>query len=133
MKAEIDATTLPRVTLLIRQLAEFSADEVRRSGLVAVNDRTSRLLGSRIAARLCRELGGASIYVPKSDSIDRALRDQRITTEHDGTADGPNGIHALARRYNLSSIAVWGIIRRERDRRRAQVTHTNLDHEETDQ
>jgi Mor family transcriptional regulator len=115
IEAAMARSTIPPI---VKELASFAADELTRTGL-DLNERETRIAGARIAARLCRELGGQRFYWPKSDAIDRALRNQTIAAEHDGTIDGPNGIKALARRYRMTEAGLYQILGAERSRRRS--------------
>jgi len=97
------------------QLAAYAADELL-AARPQLGEADARRLGVRIAVRLCREVGGITYYWPKSESFDRAARDLAIYAEHDGTVDGPRGIHALARAHKLTEVLIWRIIKRERTR-----------------
>ena len=77
-------------------------------------DAQARLLACRIVTRITQEYGGTSLYVPKSDAIDRALRNLSIWAAHDGTVDGPRGIRSLAKSHKMSANAIWDILRQER-------------------
>jgi len=80
----------------------------------------ARRLACRQAARWAHEYGGGLFYVPKPDSLERALRDLAIWADHDGTVEGANGIRRLARRYKLSEKQIYLILatQRELNRRR---------------
>jgi Mor family transcriptional regulator len=109
----------------MREIASYAADELAVAR-PALEGAEARRLGARIAVRLCRELGGARYYWPKSDTMERAARDLAIYAEHDGTVDGPRGIRALARRYAMTQANIWNIIKRERAHWRAK-TQPQLD------
>jgi len=91
------AAALPddRLPAAVRELAELAADELRRAdaGLAPAD---CRRLGVRLAARLTDQYGGATYYWPKSDALQRAIRDLTLWAEHDGTVDGPAGIRATS-------------------------------------
>jgi Mor family transcriptional regulator len=95
-------------------LTDYTIDEIGRL-FPDIGKRKSRLLSVHIVRRLAREFGGTAFYIPKADSINRALRDLAIWAEHDGTVDGPNGINELARRHKMTAQSVWAILRRQRD------------------
>ena len=106
-----------------RQMAEWTdllADELEqgRSGLAPP---AARALAARLIARLAREFGGGSVYVPKGDALERGLRDLRIWAEFDGTVAGPGGIETLARRERLAIQTVYRIMKAQRDRHRRRV------------
>jgi Mor family transcriptional regulator len=102
------------------ELTDLLADELAHSqpGLA---DATVRAVAVRLVTRLARELGGASWYWPKPDAIARTLRDLAIWAEHDGTRGDGRGIRGLARRYQLSEVAVWAILRAQRAQHRQRV------------
>jgi Mor family transcriptional regulator len=98
-----------------RQLADLTdlvADEI--SAAQVTDPGATRRLACSIVTRICREYGGGSLYVPKTDAIERALRNLEIWAAHDGTTEGPRGIRALAKRYGMSANAIWDILRQER-------------------
>ena len=109
---------MPTWEIAMREIA----DSVRAELLKAPPDDPARL-AARITARLCRELGGARFYWPRGDAMDRAARDLEIRAAHDGTADGPRGVRALARQYGLSEVHVWRILAR----RNAKQTQRRAD------
>lgn len=108
------AETVPPWEELMRQIADFALDELQRGAAEA--DR--KLTACRIAVRLCNELGGTRFYWPRGDGMKRAARDMEIAAVFDGTANGPHGVHALARRYGVSDAHLWRILAKERERGR---------------
>jgi Mor family transcriptional regulator len=99
-----------------RQLADLTdlvTDEIKAAEILDDPGATRRL-ACAIVTRICREYGGGSLYVPKTDAIERALRNLEIWAAHDGTTEGPRGIRALAKRYGMSANAIWDILRQER-------------------
>lgn len=60
---------------------------------------------------LIKEWGGMSLYIPKSDYLDRIDRNQAIFEAYDGT---PESISRLSRKYKLTNIYVYRIIERMR-------------------
>jgi Mor family transcriptional regulator len=110
-----DLATIANTERWPRQLADLTdlvAQEIAR--FKATDAGATRLLACAIVTRIALEYGGSALYVPKSDAIARALRNLAIWAAHDGTVDGPCGIHALARTYNMSGNAIWDILRQER-------------------
>lgn len=106
-----------------RQMAEWTdllADELEqgRSGLAPT---AARALAARLVARMAREFGGGSVYIPKADALERGLRDLRIWADFDGTVAGPGGIETLARREGLSIHCVYRVLAAQRDRHRRRV------------
>lgn len=80
----------------------------------------ARCLAGRLVARIAREYGGTTLYLPKGLALDRTLRDLRIWAEYDGTVAGPHGIEAIARREGISTIYVYRILAAQRDLHRRQ-------------
>ena len=74
----------------------------------------ARQVAFALIERITSHYGGSTWYIPKSDAIDRARRNLALWAEYDGTVDGPRGIRALARRHHLTEVAVWGILREQR-------------------
>jgi Mor family transcriptional regulator len=106
-----------------RQMAELTdllVDELRRAG--AEHDTAAaRRLAGRLMARIAREFGGSSLYLPKADALERTLRDARLWAEFDGTVDGPGGVAVLARREGLTTIHVYRILAVQRGLHRRAV------------
>lgn len=114
-----DTDAEQRYPELFREMAELAADELHRARpeLPAAD---SRRLGARVAARLAWELGGVRFYWPKTDALERCIKELRIAAEYDGTTNGPHGTLALARRYRVSEDYLRRLLASERQRRRAR-------------
>lgn len=108
-----DITRLVEADLWPRQLEEMAG--VVYGALTAPAQRmqpqTARLLAAAIVAALATHYGGVTFYVPKTDSILRAIRNLNIRAEYDGSPNGKHGIYSLARRYRLTPQAIWEVIR----------------------
>lgn len=104
----------------LEEMADILADETARTCPELPAD-TVRRLAVRLTMRQCQEYGGTSWYWLKVDFLERIMRNMLIYSEHDGTANGKNGIKALARRYRVSSKTIWAVIRQERARRQAKA------------
>ena len=105
-----------------RQLAELTdylADELARVH-PDLGAAPARALAGRLMARIAREYGGGTLYIPKGDAVERALRDARLWADYDGTLAGPRGIEALARREGLTAVHVYRILAAQRDLRYRQ-------------
>lgn len=106
-----------------RQMAEITdilADELTRTDS-QMESVAARRMACRLMARIAREFGGGGLYIPKTDALERTLRDERLWAEYDGTVDGPHGIHALARREGLTAIHTYRIIAAQRALHRAST------------
>jgi Mor family transcriptional regulator len=62
-----------------------------------------------IVRRFAAAAGGISIYVPKVDHLLRHERDEAIAREFRGA-----NVQALARKYGVSEVWIYAIIRRQR-------------------
>ena len=69
-----------------------------------------------IAERVCRELGGQTLYIPRRLGSRLLKRDEEIFAKFlgDNTAE-------LARMYELTERRIYSIIRKERRRRRGKA------------
>lgn len=85
---------------------------------------SDRRVAARVVKRLADKFGGTTFYWPKSDSLQRILRDLKIWSEFDGTVDGHHGIHALSRQYHLSPMRIYQILKCERARHREELQPT---------
>ena len=95
-------------------LAEMTDRIIQTLGELGHTPEQARLTGQRIAADLAIHHGGSHFYMPKGDSLKRSLRDQRIWAEHDGTVHGPAGVKALARKHRMSDMAIYKILKTQR-------------------
>lgn len=68
------------------------------------------IVGLDAAKRIVEIFGGESVYVPKAESLIRWVRDRRIREEFAAGA----GYLDLAKKYNLTSRYVRGIVRAAR-------------------
>jgi Mor family transcriptional regulator len=106
-----------------RQMAEITdliADELGKCE-PPQEPAAARRLAGRLMARLAREFGGSSLYLPKADALERTLRDARLWAEYDGTVDGPHGVRELARREDMTMIHVYRILAVQRGLHRRAV------------
>jgi Mor family transcriptional regulator len=73
--------------------------------------------GALIAERVCRNLGGQMIYIPRGRRLDLIKRNEEIYAKFRGDNHGE-----LARRYGLCERSIHLIIKKERGRRQPQST-----------
>lgn len=59
--------------------------------------------------------GGESVYFPKIDAIHRTVRNREIIAEFNGY-----NFKTLARKHNLTEMAIRAIVREEIERRRSE-------------
>lgn len=105
-----------------RQMAELTdlmADELVQHHRLTAD--AARRLAGRLMARIAREWGGASLYIPKADALDRVLRDARIWSDFDGTVDGAHGVRALAKREGITVIHCYRVLAVQRGLHRRAV------------
>jgi Mor family transcriptional regulator len=67
-------------------------------------------MGNRCARRIADNLGGTSCYIPKAKTGERLLRNIEIRRLFDGTRNGPNGVSALAMRYDMSEVHIYRVL-----------------------
>jgi Mor family transcriptional regulator len=92
------------------ELTDIIADELTQ-GEPSFTDGTARRLAARLVARLAREFGGSSLYVPKADALERTLRDARMWADFDGTRDS---LAALARREGMTEVHAYRVLAAQR-------------------
>lgn len=61
---------------------------------------------------ICQTMGGSVVYIPRGDILRRALRNAEIFREW---RDNNSRVDELARKFDLSSQAVYDIIARQRE------------------
>jgi len=69
-----------------------------------------------IAERVCRELGGQTLYIPRRLGSRLIKRDEEIFAKFTG-----DNVAELARAYDLTESRIYSIIRKERRRRRGKA------------
>lgn len=87
--------------------------EIGTSSLVSelgASGEAARSVMRGIAHALCREYGGAAIYIPKDDDFLRDARDEAIWLAFDGT----NHLD-LASKHNLTVTMIYKIIEVQRE------------------
>ena len=80
------------------------------------DDETARLRAFRAVRALAQFAGGRSLYVPKGERLDRALRDREIWERHDGA-----NVTELAREYHLTEVQIYSILAEQRKLARARM------------
>ncbi|MBP6733522.1 MAG: hypothetical protein KA142_02315 [Chromatiaceae bacterium] len=74
----------------------------------------ARALACDVIDRIATDFGGGQVYLPRNDALKRTLRNLGIWHEYDGTPHGPHGISVLAKKHNLTEIAIYRIIEAQR-------------------
>lgn len=65
-------------------------------------------IGVQSLIQLSQYCGGSMMYIPKSDTLTKSIRDKKIKQEFDG-----GNYKLLARKYNLSENAVRSIVNQD--------------------
>lgn len=86
-------------------MKENWTEEVTIDMLPELYQQVVSVIGIRNFLALCREIGGTNLYVPKSESVIRPIRDKRIKAEFNGS-----NYKELAIKYNLCERWVRDII-----------------------
>ncbi|MDW7746564.1 Mor transcription activator family protein [Halomonas sp.] len=86
---------------------------LRRAG---DDETTARERAFRAVRALAQYAGGRSLYVPKGEALDRALRDRDIWERFDGA-----NVTALARQHDLTEVQIYAILAEQRKLARARV------------
>ncbi|HWO99751.1 MAG TPA: Mor transcription activator family protein [Methylococcus sp.] len=94
-----------RVAPFLVELADHAADVL--SSTVGLPREVAEHAGYEIMRRVAEACGGDQVYIPKVDAIERHERDEAIWRDFRG-----NNQAELARKYNISRIWVYAILRR---------------------
>ncbi|MDX1464102.1 MAG: Mor transcription activator family protein [Halomonas sp.] len=89
------------------------AAALRRAG---DDEATARERAFRAVRALAQYAGGRSLYVPKGEALDRALRDRDIWEHFDGA-----NVTALARQHDLTEVQIYAILAEQRKLARQRV------------
>jgi len=76
---------------------------------------TCELLGYSIARAFCDNFGGTQVYIPKADSLAQNERCTALWRDFDG-----RNVEQLARKYRISTVHVYRIVKRCRDAENAR-------------
>lgn len=100
---------LSRAESTLTEMAELIASELTHLGIAQAGE-----VAGKVVVALAKSLGGCQFYLPKGAAMDRHLRDLEIRAAHDGTVDGKNGVLSLAKRHDLSELAIYRILSKGR-------------------
>ena len=94
-----------RCTPLLVEIADHAAFVLQTE--IGIDAERAEHAGYMIMRRLAEAVGGAGVYIPTADSIERHERDEAIWREFKGDN------HAeLARRYGVTTIHIYRLIKR---------------------
>ena len=80
-------------------------EEIRLEDLSEGQQEVAALIGPENFRKLMEVYGGAYLYIPKTDSLERMERNERIRAEFDGY-----NFRELARKYDLTEITIRSIV-----------------------
>lgn len=92
---------------LLTQLSALVAQTL--SSTVDLDPDVGHHVGHEVSRRLAEAWGGAAVYIPKADSLQRYDRDLQIWADFTG-----NNHVQLARKYRISVVWVYSICKRMR-------------------
>lgn len=102
-----------RTPAYLSELADLVAQVLARDG--DIDAERAELLGYAVMYAYCETFGGVQVYVPKADSLALCEKHAQIWAEFNGKNQAE-----LARKYRISQVHVYRIIKAERARARAQ-------------
>lgn len=80
-------------------------EEIRLEDLSEGQQEVAALIGPENFRKLMEVYGGAYLYIPKTDRLERMERNERIRAEFDGY-----NFRELARKYDLTEITIRSIV-----------------------
>lgn len=80
-------------------------EEIRLEDLSEGQQEVAALIGPGNFRKLMEVYGGAYLYIPKTDRLERMERNERIRAEFDGY-----NFRELARKYDLTEITIRSIV-----------------------
>lgn len=80
-------------------------EEIRLEDLSEGQQEVAALIGPENFRKLMEVYGGAYLYIPKIDRLERMERNERIRAEFDGY-----NFRELARKYDLTEITIRSIV-----------------------
>lgn len=73
----------------------------------------AEIIGEEAAMELCRAMGGLKVYIPKTDSFERIIRNKKIVADFNGS-----NYAELATRYGFTESHIRNIINEARSPQR---------------
>lgn len=83
--------------------------DVQVDALTDLQRQVVEVIGMTAFVALCRQFGGASLYIPQMESLQKTARDSRIKKDYGAGV----GLKALRRKYGLSETHLRRILRDE--------------------
>ncbi len=96
-----------RCTPFLVEIADQAAEVLKTE--LGLDPARSDYGGYLIMRRIAEAVGGAGVYVPTADSIQRHERDEAIWREFRG-----DNVQELARKYGVTTIHLYRLIKRMR-------------------
>lgn len=100
----------PKMLIDIRDHMEFTFKENGQSPESALN------LASQAVIALANHIGGTMLYLPRGDSLKRALRDAEIHQLFNG-----ENTNELAKKYGLGRPTIYAILQKQRELRKSKI------------
>lgn len=103
-----DPTVMSRWEGSLREMVEIAEAKL----LVELKpDVSAEELARHVVFAICSVMGGGVVYLPRGDSLKRALRDAKIYRDW---KDNGTPIPELVSKYDLANQTIYDIIRRQR-------------------
>ncbi|PHN55643.1 transcriptional regulator [Pseudomonas sp. ICMP 8385] len=103
-----DPTVMSRWEGSLREMVEIAEAKL----LVELKpDVSAAELARHVVFAICSVMGGGVVYLPRGDSLKRALRDAKIYRDW---KDNGTPIPELVSKYDLANQTIYDIIRRQR-------------------
>jgi len=96
-----------RAPEFLSEIADAAARTLR--DVAGMEGEQADYLGYHVMRAIAEQVGGAQVYIPKADSIERCARDVAIWREFSG-----DNRRELARRYGVTEIHIYRIVKRMR-------------------
>lgn len=103
-----DAEIIRRWPKSLAEMSDVAIDALQRDGLDEPAATRQALV---VLAALSRYHGGRMFYLPTGDSLERAIRDNRLWKAYDGK---PETVTRLAREESLTEVAVYRVLAEQR-------------------
>lgn len=107
---EVDLTEQERWPELLKEFHDVLKRQL-------VHEGADVALAPRLLLAICEHLGGCQVYIPRSDSLKRTVRDLQIWNEFNG-----HNVDELVQRHQMSFVSIYKVLARMRalERKRRQ-------------
>ncbi|GAA4650823.1 Mor transcription activator family protein [Kistimonas scapharcae] len=101
------------------EMSDFLRAQLNQEG---ESDERTLLLADKLLVALAFRSGGRGFYLPKADRVKRALRDKQLYEAFNG-----RNIYELVRRFDLSEVKVYQVIKEQRALHMGRIQPSLLD------